>query len=1604
MFKLFFYVILLSVLFISCGVNEGSIGLEEETELKKSNNILLPDSNNLSKKNKELTLFKGYLNKEYAYNVKSEKELDSNEFYIYEGELPKGLELDETKGLIFGSPKETGNFKIKIAVKDKEDSELIIIPANISIDDNIKFYKDVRSFIDISKSSKSHTINHNQVINISSSPAKNFFNFYGEGISEIKVCQQGYLKLGGGNCSLASDMQDRRIIAPFADPELILGNDSNIHYQIRGDQPRRMLIVQFRNMHRTTDANASQNFEVILYEDTDRITFLYSLSYPGSDIAQKHLGTNAIIGLASLNNKRKIIAPENQATSPKPQIFNGTVISFTHDATTNQYKKVLDTNVVTDFVDISRYLEETESCTADSQCVLTDKCFQGKCAAKILTNQLMYDGVKKVKLPFSFNFYGSSFNDVKVHENGYLFFGDENYSFYPTVPRSGDAKPVSTMDLEYVIAGMYSDIDLKSVRGGNILYNVIGTSPNRKAIFLYDKVRIKDHNSAATHICTFEMVLHESSNVIQFLYGTNNKSDFCNGKVSTIGLKKNFAEYASITANNGVLNQGKSITFVPNDSIGGSYTWVGVGNVNKNSVTTNGSSGQFTQVPSQWALIDDLPARNFIRYEQTIDTATNRWIPSGSASSFTMGDDSYATLTINGASFNLYGLPRTVFYIQSNGAITTNPNTMNYNEPSNFNYNPSSGKPDTGIFPYWNDLNPRNGGEIRYGIYTRGGDPEYILMIEWNNIPRYSNHGNFRFQLQMHQDGQKYLCYQEVNPGGGDASYLTGIRNNKNDYLQYNGSLNALVSTQKCISYTPIYAYPPNHISGNRSTVTDHDGGEENVPLGFTYNFQGSTYNNITISSNGIAKFENPPTTNIEGHNKKLSSINSYDDSLALFWDNLNPRLNTLPGAGVFYKTLGTAPHRSFLLSYNSVPHGSDSDSRINAQLLIEEGSSDILYCYGYLGGAYHSGDSATVGVRKTNTNFTQLLYKQALLSSNTCYLWTPPIPGFVEARNIYTGETNSDFIDIPVENPNPDGIDSGIFLDPLYYDDDEGVNKPYMIYDLEAQNYNFTFKGKEYKQLFVDANGAVSFGNDNDAAIVAGPMWGDVFYQEDITNKSHISLQSQYENVENDFMWIANAGANTLSKINTHTGVKIGEWPVGSSPSRTAVGFDGSVWVGNRGSHDVTKLNRDGSFVCTVQLHNGCRPRALALDKDENLWVGCCGNGYVYKVKHNRTGTGDTCEILDLDLNTSNNTIGGYAFKGHSGKCLYGFAIDKQGALWSSGIGANILRIDTNKSPTDQYFYKDFPTPANLRTYGVAVDQEGNIWHARWDRQMGTQIGVIKSVYNPVNRTLSSQWFPSKNNGYVSRGRGVAVDANGNIWVAYSYASNGKVGKYAPDGTALELFNINTNTGPNGGHQCTRPIGVGVDGDGDVWVNCQSNGHSEELDANTGQELSNFYTGNSPYCYSDNTGFNLRNIVSEIKPAKYYAKVVEKIESDSAGNEICARVLVVEWRDVRIKTEDNYGYTESTFEMIFDNGYRYDILLNAGRKVCDTTNPPTATPNVTIKYLYGAMQGNKFSQKTGGQSTITMKSLYSNYNHMFGDSDSGTVNSGSKLVITSKK
>jgi hypothetical protein len=362
-------------------------------------------------------------------------------------------------------------------------------------------------------------------------------------------------------------------------------------------------------------------------------------------------------------------------------------------------------------------------------------------------------------------------------------------------------------------------------------------------------------------------------------------------------------------------------------------------------------------------------------------------------------------------------------------------------------------------------------------------------------------------------------------------------------------------------------------------------------------------------------------------------------------------------------------------------------------------------------------------------------------------------------------------------------------------------------------------------------------------------------------------------------FIWIANTGQGSLSKVDTTTLAEVGRYYTGpngqgNDPSRTSVNSFGDIYVGNRSAGSVTKIltagadcpdtNNDGNrrsstgaddllpwgaddcVAWTRQLCQGCLIRAVAAQESTAsgrarsvVWVGGFNNNTVWKLD------GESGEVL---LTTQSPVR------------PYGFALDKAGNLWISGPNWGFDaeqtffgRIDTNRCVDDascnvavcdgegqadscvkQRIQLDY------QPYGITVDFKQRVWVG------GSQVLRYDPSAPAGSRTARA--------GYAGFTHGIAADDKGFIWGAVQGSGLYRVDAENPSSNVLVS-----------GTEGTASKGVAVDLDGKVWSVNFIQGSANALviepgaglnDGRVAGTVSNFVT---PYTYSDMTGSQLR-------------------------------------------------------------------------------------------------------------------------------------------------
>jgi len=373
-------------------------------------------------------------------------------------------------------------------------------------------------------------------------------------------------------------------------------------------------------------------------------------------------------------------------------------------------------------------------------------------------------------------------------------------------------------------------------------------------------------------------------------------------------------------------------------------------------------------------------------------------------------------------------------------------------------------------------------------------------------------------------------------------------------------------------------------------------------------------------------------------------------------------------------------------------------------------------------------------------------------------------------------------------------------------------------------------------------------------------------------------------------FMWIANAGEDTVSKINTTTMVEVARYRTGfgpsgqigyvshlgnpwagPAPSRTAVDAQGNVYVANRhfdnkqsvivkilatggidrngngtietstGPGDIKNLS---DTINTGYVEDGEIQderiawfarfgtvagicRSLSIGPDGHLWAGLYSANTYYKI----SSVNGSVLAGPISMNSGTNLAGQAVNFTHR---PYGSLVDNNGMLWSAGWDSlTFVRMDTTNAS-----YPRALISSSVQTYGIALGTgptAGHVYHA--------YAGQPFLDYN-----IGANTFTNASQGFGAYG--ISVDSAGFIYTSGStYGGSVGLTKFRPDRTIV--WTKPAQAGGTAGDQ----RGAIVDSNGDVWT-VNKNSHSvSKFRSSDGAALGVVAVGNQPYTYSDASG-----------------------------------------------------------------------------------------------------------------------------------------------------
>lgn len=143
------------------------------------------------------------------------------------------------------------------------------------------------------------------------------------------------------------------------------------------------------------------------------------------------------------------------------------------------------------------------------------------------------------------------------------------------------------------------------------------------------------------------------------------------------------------------------------------------------------------------------------------------WVEiSGTGTPLGLGDDD-SDFVLLPFTFNYFGTNQSQVFVNSNGNLTFVGPFLGYSN----HCLPTSERQDI-IAGLWDDLYPPSGG----GVYfeTRGTAPNRMFIVEWSDVPHYSNVGDATFEIIL-KEGNNDILFQYLDVDFGDISFDNGV-------------------------------------------------------------------------------------------------------------------------------------------------------------------------------------------------------------------------------------------------------------------------------------------------------------------------------------------------------------------------------------------------------------------------------------------------------------------------------------------------------------------------------------------------------------------------------------------------------------------------------------------------------------------------------------------------------------------------------------------------------------------------------------------------------------------------------------------------------------
>jgi MSHA biogenesis protein MshQ len=295
------------------------------------------------------------------------------------------------------------------------------------------------------------------------------------------------------------------------------------------------------------------------------------------------------------------------------------------------------------------------------------------------------------------------------------------------------------------------------------------------------------------------------------------------------------------------------------------------------------------------------------------ESASNDVIWEQSNTSYPRDDDKKNISFTGGFTFTFGGVAYSAVRIHSNGALQFGADSAFHQVYTNTNL-PISGH-DRLILMYWDDINPRTGGTVRYE--QKGSAPNRYFVASWDNVPHYDLDGTYTFQVILFENGDFKYQYGAGNAAGASATIGVEVSNSDFTLYSYNNAFGtsgtairwSRASTSPGVSAH--YAFEDSSWSGASQEVFDRSGNDRH----------GRRAGNAQVTANGkVCQAAAIPNNSTAASMDAVNTAFDLDATLGAkgsvsFWYKSTPAWN---GSGAHKAQLldaSTANNQWFFLS-----------------------------------------------------------------------------------------------------------------------------------------------------------------------------------------------------------------------------------------------------------------------------------------------------------------------------------------------------------------------------------------------------------------------------------------------------------------------------------------------------------------------------------------------------------------------------------------------------------------------------------------------------------------------------------------------------------------